>query len=767
MRTAGILRAWCLSLAIPAMAWAAIPPKTIYVDADAPGPHNGTSWPNAFSYLQDGLAGATAGDTIRVAQGLYKPNQASSPLPGGRTVTFKLKTGVGIYGGYAGYGTPNPNLRNVALYKTSLSGDLDGNDVIVEINDANLVRTLLTAPTRQDNAYTVVTGSGTEPNAVLDGFIVTGGNANGPADFPYMYERGGGLFSYRGSPTIRNCTFKVNAAASYGGAVANSEGKSLIENCTFRANYSTGGGAGINNWSSNTTTRNCTFQWNNVYFQKWGGAIYSRDSNPKIEGCAFTENYGGMEGGALANDYSDANVTDCRFTDNSAEMGGAVWNNVGAYPTFARCTFVGNFALDWGGAVFNYYCTAALTECTFIANESDDAGGGVYNRYSEATMVNCQFNGNTASQTGGGVGNYDTDIRLINCTFSANFAPKGNAVGCEPGGSQAKTHATITNCILWDGGAEIFKSVDDLIDVTYSDVQGGWIGGGNISGNPLFVDALGPDLIAGTEDDNLRLSAHSPCIDAGANYAVPIEISVDLAGRPRFVDDPATPDTGNGTPPLVDMGAYEYQTGGGPVNHAPIANAGPDQTVPAGPDGSASVTLDGSGSHDMDGDPLFYTWSWVVAGHPYHAYGVSPTIQLPIGQHTVTLVVFDGIANSNPDQVVITVQVQGPIDADVWMYPYLISRYGGGAYVFTLARLYGIHSHEVDLSVPLTISPGGVEAFSQDVSEQSDGCVVTAIFHKSDLTNAIPTNGVIMLTVTGWLTSGQTFQGADTVKLTN
>jgi hypothetical protein len=71
------------------------------------------------------------------------------------------------------------------------------------------------------------------------------------------------------------------------------------------------------------------------------------------------------------------------------------------------------------------------------------------------------------------------------------------------------------------------------------------------------VDADGPDNTAGTEDDNLRLSSSSPRIDAGDNAAVPAGISFDLDGNPRFKDLPFSPDTGNGTAPLVDMGPYE------------------------------------------------------------------------------------------------------------------------------------------------------------------------------------------------------------------
>jgi hypothetical protein len=88
---------------------------------------------------------------------------------------------------------------------------------------------------------------------------------------------------------------------------------------------------------------------------------------------------------------------------------------------------------------------------------------------------------------------------------------------------------------------------DSESSIQYSNIHGSFPGTGNIDADPLFVDADG------------RLPAGSPVIDAGSNAAVPNGITTDLDGNPRFVDDPGTPETGNGDPPVVDMGAYEFQ----------------------------------------------------------------------------------------------------------------------------------------------------------------------------------------------------------------
>lgn len=108
----------------------------------------------------------------------------------------------------------------------------------------------------------------------------------------------------------------------------------------------------------------------------------------------------------------------------------------------------------------------------------------------------------------------------------------------------------LSNCIVWGNSPNQFAVGDfgGSFTVEYSNIQGGWPGTGNIDVNPLFVN-LG--------SNNLRLSFASPCIDAGSNFLVPEGIELDLDGNPRFADDPDVEDTGQGSPPIVDMGAYE------------------------------------------------------------------------------------------------------------------------------------------------------------------------------------------------------------------
>jgi hypothetical protein len=92
-----------------------------------------------------------------------------------------------------------------------------------------------------------------------------------------------------------------------------------------------------------------------------------------------------------------------------------------------------------------------------------------------------------------------------------------------------------------------------------------------------------------------------------------------------------------------------------PGNNPPVANAGPDQLVYAGQAGKATVTLNGASSADPDGDVLSFAWAWTVTTNLYLTNGVSPALELPVGTHTIQLMVNDGHTNSSVDQLNITV----------------------------------------------------------------------------------------------------------------
>jgi len=229
--------------------------KIIYVDVDATGADDGTSWVNDYNFLQDALGDANSAEKpveIRVAQGIYTPDQGAGIAPGDREATFQLINGVTLAGGYAGNDEPHPNARNIELHKTILSGDLSGDDVNVSTPDA-----LLTEPTRFENSYHVVTGTHTHKTAALDGFYVTAGNANGSS----YHRNGGGMYSTSSYSTLKDCTFSGNSASVFGGGIYNDNGSPTFINCTISRNTAAWGG-GIGSTTGSATLINCIVRAN-------------------------------------------------------------------------------------------------------------------------------------------------------------------------------------------------------------------------------------------------------------------------------------------------------------------------------------------------------------------------------------------------------------------------------------------------------------------------------------------------------------------------
>jgi hypothetical protein len=227
-----------------------------------------------------------------------------------------------------------------------------------------------------------------------------------------------------------------------------------------------------------------------------------------------------------------------------------------------------------GGGVRVTAAKATLRGCVIRGNAASLNGGGIVNQPgSELALVNSVVSGNEAGNRGAGIQNYQATLTATNCTVVNNEA------GGEGGGLFInESDVNLANCICWgntaSGGiatnqnAQVYLASGSL-DLRYCSVRlwtGSMGGVGNDGLDPMFVDADGPDNIAGTFDDDLRLLAGSGSIDSGDNtadtnvaaaghQALPLE---DAAGGPRFRDDPATPDTGVGSPPIIDRGAYEY-----------------------------------------------------------------------------------------------------------------------------------------------------------------------------------------------------------------
>ena len=530
------------------------PMKRIYVKAAARGPFDGQTWDTAFSDLQDALSAAQPDTEIWVAAGVYRPDRGT----GVRTASFRLKSGVRLFGGFSATET-RVHERDPNRHETILSGDLKGNDgPDLSGND--------------ENSYHVVRSEGVEPNTILDGFTIAGGHADGPSEEDYRV--GGGLYGRACGMTLLNCTFASNSAKERGGAVDQGWGQRpmKVANCRFQSNVcrDRSGGA-FCAIAASAEFRNCLFQRNSAGDR--GAGLYLQDARAVVRGCLFRANTcKGTGGGISTTDRSLLSLTECTFVGNTAEAHcGAIYVGQGSRVSAARSQFIRNSAKGEGGALALDGCghtASTIIHCLFAGNEATGYGGGVDATDSDATVVGCVFIDNGAAG-GGGMSVYmdekkrDSDVVVTNCTFVANRSPG-------PGGGfyNNMVASVLTNCILWQnsGQADSVESVQ--ISTTpramrHCVVQGwsGKLGGPENSGqDPCFLDPNGPDGKTGTADDNLRLGPASPCRDSGDNSAL-VADSFDLDGdgdpnEPVPFDLDGRPRIQNGR---VDIGAYESE----------------------------------------------------------------------------------------------------------------------------------------------------------------------------------------------------------------
>jgi hypothetical protein len=435
----------------------------------------------------------------------------------------------------------------------------------------------ITRYVRCDNSYHVLTGSGTDANTILDGFTITGGTADGSD----ANRQGAGMYNVSGSPTVTNCTFTQNSALWGGGMYNINNSNPTIRNCTFSENSargihsssgggmrSSGPGGGVE--PSRPRVTNCRFIGNSAW-STGGGMLNGGEAT--VTNCSFSGNSAGGGGGGMHNNWGSPAVTNCTFSGNEAGSGGGM-SNGNCNPTVTNCTFIGNSARS-GGGMNNGRSSPTVTNCVFSGNSASEDGGGMLNSMSSPSVTNCTFSGNSAVR-GGGMFNWKASPKVTNCTFSSNSASNPYGGGIFNYGYTDGAFPWVVNCILWGNtAAGWLTETDQIYDDPYSETtiyytclegwSGAFGGAGNHGDDPLLADADGADDIVGTEDDNLRLSAGSACIDAGANGAVPEDspdldndgnttepIPWDLDGGTRFVNGDC-----NGTI-VIDMGAYEF-----------------------------------------------------------------------------------------------------------------------------------------------------------------------------------------------------------------
>ena len=403
-------------------------------------------------------------------------------------------------------------------------------------------------------------------------------------------EAAGAILLYYGSLTAIGCTFTANASpyentwGGFGGAITTIYCPVTLMDSTFTGNTS----------------------------ESLGGAVSAMYGQVTLDSCTFTENSASFIGGAVFASAPGMTAEDCTFTGNRSLLGGAIGYSAGAdqeendYPMWLTgCVFHDNsvegeflpgadMAIAGGGAIVTIGDAIAIN-CRFTNNRAhtilatdemvvEAVGGAVLSLSGMFAALNCGFSANSVTSVntgsfggaraiGGAIGTFANnyyEMLAFNCTFSGNTANAGanapESASAFGGGIALAGTVQMRNSILWGNLANGTPDQAEYVvgdwptpNIRYCDIQdnpgGIWAGTGNIDADPAFVrnPGAGEDGIWGTADDDagdLALRAGSPCIDAGSNDYVFLDlVATDLAGNPRIVNE------------IVDMGAYEYQGG--------------------------------------------------------------------------------------------------------------------------------------------------------------------------------------------------------------
>ncbi len=363
----------------------------IYLNLNASGSGDGSSWDNAFTNLQSALASATTGDEIWVAQGVYKPEND-------RTDTFQLKNGVTVYGGFRG-GETSLAQRDIRNNVTILSGDIG------------------TERDNSDNSYTVVRlNSGT---ATLDGFTIQDGNSN---------DDGGGVFN-NGDLTLKNVAVRYNQAADDGGGIRNNGTITIIDSeITYNTSIgtsNTSGGGGLINTGNSATIINTTFSNN---YANNGGAIRN-DTNLTLTNSILSGNTAYESGGGLVNTINPSIIA-ISFLSGADNLTGT------ARATITNSTITKNTALDLsqsgsavGSGIANF-AVLNISNSIIAGNGNDDDLAGNFTALGKTVIGNNTSGGNNLIGNGDGVSGFTdgnngdkvgTKYNRINLTLNETF----------------------------------------------------------------------------------------------------------------------------------------------------------------------------------------------------------------------------------------------------------------------------------------------------------------------------------------------------------
>ncbi len=471
------------------------------------GTGDGSSWAKAAGNIQTMIDKTIAGDEVWVAKGTYYPTTETIARDS-RSRTFLVKSGISLYGGFAGTETAlskrllsdldnNGKVDSCELVNTTiLSGDIDGvPDVWTKTTNTNgSWKWTITGNT--GNSYRVITGSA----SALNGFSVLGGNAN------------------------------ISDVGNGGGIYANSVTNCIVTNCS-----TSGSGGGIHaRYSINCLVTNCSAG-------VWGGGIFSSHTGGFASNCIVTNCSSDKYGGGI----SATSIANCIVKNCSAgNYGGGIHSYPYSSPSVTNSAIVNCSSGLYGGGIYAYAATSgtnSLTNCIVTNCYAVVYGGGIY--------------ASTVSGT-----NSVTNCMVTNCSVN-NYG--GGIYASTASGTNSVTNCIVANCSTanYDGGiyASSIKSCAASNNKTGNNIGSGVSASSGFISPEISLAYVRPTSFIGVATTDAQkaellsadwhLKEGSPCINAGTstiNGEYIIRSDKDFDGNSRVL-------YGN-----VDIGAYEY-----------------------------------------------------------------------------------------------------------------------------------------------------------------------------------------------------------------
>lgn len=434
--------------------------QIVYVDADAAGTADGSSWDNAYTDLAVALDSAAAGDQVWIAAGRYVTPDSTS---------FVIERELAVYGGFAG-GETSLDEADPTANETILSGDVLGNDTpdvgydsLLAV-DNNTVLLVLDTNSVAENQFTVT----------IDGLTIRDGAI--AEDFP-----GGSLIAYAGAGIYAQATLDVSRVtftanrAPFGAAVAQLFGSSA--GSSFDSIISEGNYVGDDyefyfRLTNDISLTNSSFVGSGDTVTS--GVIYAQDVvGLNVMNSSFDSIIAPTTRGAAINTANviGQRIMNCTFENLLADLGGALYfrNSNDAFfnidsvrpadpmeAVIDSCTFTDISSLRWGGAIFFGNISHTIGGSTFqdgFGNQNAGIGGAVYGQNSDGFSYSYQHRGNrflnNASNSSGGAVYYfsdGVDINIEDCDFEGNGGRFGGAVLINGLSSDTISSTTITNC---------------------------------------------------------------------------------------------------------------------------------------------------------------------------------------------------------------------------------------------------------------------------------------------------------------------------------